>query len=183
VSGELSQSSLARLLLLSIALGFASALCYDVLRIRRKAINIPILPQFEDFLFMIAFGMAMAVIFFLKSSGRFRAFALAGALGGFCLYRKTLGRLVMAASDKIIGLIKLLIRRIILPPLKALEKVVLAALTRLKNVISALFGRIDRLIRQRETKRYIRKFAAAALDGFGDKIPKVKENKGKRKNK
>lgn len=89
----------------------------------------------------------------------------------------------MAASDKIIGLVRFLIRKVILPPFKALQSAVLRILKRIKNVFSALFSRIDRLIRQRETKRYIRKFAAAALDGFGDKIPKVKENKGKRKNK
>lgn len=170
-------------LVLSVCLGFVSAFWYDAFRIRRKAINIPILPHLEDFLFMLAFGAAMAVIFFVKSSGRVRAFAFAGALGGFYLYRKTLGRIVMAASDKIINLVKLIIKKIILPPLRALKRAVTAVLTRLKNTLSAIYRIIDLTLRRNRTKRYIRAFAEAALDGFGDKIPKIKENKRKRKNK
>ncbi len=170
--GELSQSSLGVMLLLSVGLGFVSALLYDALRIRRKAINIPILPHFEDFLFMTAFGAALAIIFFLQNSGRFRAFAPMGALGGFYIYRKTLGRLVMAASDRIINFIRLLIKKILLPPIMAI-----------KGAFSSLFYKIDLAYRRRATKKYIRAFAESAEDGFGDRLPKIKENKRKRKNK
>lgn len=123
----------------------------------------------------------MAIIFFVKGSGRVRAFAFAGALGGFYMYRKTLGRLVMAASDKIINFVKLIIKKIILPPLKVLKRVIMAVVARLKNALSALCRRIYLMIRRKTTKRYILAFAESALCGFGDKAPKTKENKRKRK--
>ena len=168
--GELSQSALGVMLLLSVCLGFVSALCYDALRIRRKAIKIPILPHFEDFLFMILFGAALAIIFFMQNNGRFRAFALAGALGGFYLYRKTLGRLVMAASDKIINFTRFLIKKLFLPPITAV-----------KGAISSIFYKIHLAVRRRETRKYISAFAKDAACGFGDSLPKIKENKRKRK--
>ena len=176
MSGELSQSSLALMLLLSVALGFVGALVYDVFRIRRRAIKIPILPHFEDFLFMLAFGAVMTVILYIQNSGRLRWFNFAGALGGLYLYRKTLGRPIMAAADKIISFVRFLVRKFVLPPIRAVKNTV-------KRAASKVYTTVWLCIRRKSTKRYVRAFTESALCAFGDGSVKIKENKRKRKNK
>ncbi|MBQ1226440.1 MAG: spore cortex biosynthesis protein YabQ, partial [Clostridia bacterium] len=116
--GELSHLALAQLLFLSIAFGFFAGALYDIFRIRRIALKIPILWHFEDFFFMVFCGVTYAVLFYALNSGRVRGFAFVGGIVGLYIYRKTLGRLVMALSERIISFVKYILRKIILPPIK-----------------------------------------------------------------
>lgn len=180
MSGEIAQSSLALMLFLSVLFGFVAALAYDVFRIRRIAINIPILPHFEDFLFMIACAAVMSVIFFAQSSGRVRAFAFFGALGGFYIYRKTLGRLVMGAADKIIRLVKYLFGKIVMPPIRLVRRI----LKRLGRMLEKFFRALMLKIRKKKTDRLLCEFVNEASYGFGDKKYKRKPRKrGKKREK
>lgn len=164
--GELSHVTLAQILFLSVVLGFLAGALYDVFRIRRIAIKIPILWHFEDFFFMVFCGAIYAVLFYALNSGRVRGFAFAGAVVGLYIYRKTLGRLVMALSEKIIGCVKYIFRRIILPPIKFVAYAVKRALGVLLHVISLLFGKVYLKIERAKTKKHLRAFAKSASYGF-----------------
>ncbi len=179
MSGEISQSSLAVLLLLSVVFGFVAALLYDALRIRRIAINVPILWHFEDFFFMLGCGVVFSILFYVQSSGKVRAFAFAGGLGGFYIYRKTLGRLVMAASERIINFVKYIIHRVVLPPVNFVIKLLRRAAETVKRTLFAVLGKITLRAEKRRTAKQIKAFTEAALFGFGEKN-KNSRNKMKR---
>ena len=164
--GELSHTALAQLLFLSVVFGFVAGALYDIFRIRRIAIKIPIIWHFEDFFFMVFCGVVYAVLFYALNSGRVRGFAFAGGISGFYIYRKTLGRLVISLSEKIIGAVKYILRKIILPPIKFVTLAVKRALGALFHVISLLFGRIYLKIARIKTKKHLKAFAKSASYGF-----------------
>ena len=164
--GELSHIALAQLLFLSVIFGFFAGAFYDAFRIRRIALKIPLLWHFEDFFFMVFCGVVYAVLFYALNSGRVRGFAFAGGLVGFYIYRKTLGRLVMALSERIINSVKYIIRKIILPPIKFVIRVIKRVLCTLSHAISSVFGRIYLKIARNKTKKHLKAFAHSALYGF-----------------
>lgn len=128
---EISQFALARLYLLSILLGVGLGVVYDALRITRvffgvhysrratdrlKAIRLPFLQSkkeqkespllgtvifFEDLFFGIFCGISTILLFYTANNGKFRGLALLCTLGGFFLYRTTVGRVVMLFSEVI----------------------------------------------------------------------------------
>ena len=164
--GELSHLALAQLLFLSTVFGFFAGALYDVFRIRRIALKIPILWHFEDFFFMVFCGVTYAVLFYALNSGRVRGFAFLGGIVGFYIYRKTLGRLVMALSERIINAVKYILRKIILPPIKFVVRMIKRALGAVVHLISLIFGRIYLKIEGAKTKKQLKAFAQSALYGF-----------------
>ena len=64
MSGELSHILLAQLLFLSTLFGFLAGALYDVFRVRRIAVKIPLLWHFEDFFFMIFCVFWLILIYF-----------------------------------------------------------------------------------------------------------------------
>ena len=166
MSGELSHILLAQLLFLSTLFGFLAGALYDVFRVRRIAVKIPLLWHFEDFFFMVFCGAVYSLLFYALNSGRVRGFAFAGGIVGFYVYRKTLGRLVMALSERIINAVKYISRRIILPPIKFVIGLVKRAFGALFHVISLLFGSIYLKIARNKTKKHLRAFAKSASYGF-----------------
>lgn len=137
---EISQAVLARLYLLAAILGAGLGVCYDILRITRvflgvqysrratkklQSIQLPFLNHskkrtespllgtvifFEDLLFGLFCGIAMILLFYGANNGNFRFPAIITALGGFFLYRATLGKLVMLFSEVIAFFVEALIR-------------------------------------------------------------------------
>ncbi len=166
MSGELSHVALAQLLLLSLLFGFAAGALYDVFRIRRIAVKIPVLWHFEDFFFMIFCGVVYSLLFYALNSGRVRGFAFAGGIAGFCLYQRTFGRLVMSASEKIINFIKYIFRKIVTPPIKFVIRIVKRVLTLAAGLAAMVFGKIYLKIARSKTKKRLKAFAESAFDGF-----------------
>lgn len=170
MSGEIAQSSLALLAVLSAAFGFVAAMLYDVFRIRRIAINIPILWHFEDFFYMVACGVSLSVLFYAQSNGKVRGFAFALAICGFYIYRKTLGRLVMAMSERIIRFVKYILKKVVLPPINFVKKLLLRVLGFVKRIFVAIFKKVTLSYRRRKTQKQIKTFVEAAEHGFSEKI-------------
>lgn len=166
MSGELSHVLLAQLLFLSFLFGFAAGALYDIFRIRRIAVKIPLIWHFEDFFFMVFCGVVYSILFYALNSGRVRGFAFAGGIAGFCLYQRTLGRLVMSASEKIINFIKYVFRKIVTPPIKFVMRLVKRALTLAAGLVYMIFGRIYLKIAKAKTKKSVKAFEKSALDGF-----------------
>lgn len=172
--------------------GFFAGALYDAFRIRRIAVRIPILWHFEDFFFIVLSAVVFAVIFFIWSDGKVRAIAFGGAVLGFVTYRYTLGRLVMAASDRIIRFIKYIVKRILLPPVRFLISLIKKAFGALKGIFVLLWQRITLVFAKKRTKRELKAFSYAASRGFersarsdrnGQKRAKIKNKKQKQKTK
>ena len=128
---EISQFALAELYILAAIVGIGLGVCYDMLRITRvflgvhysrrakeklRDIRLPFLKAkkerkespilgtvifFEDLFFGLLCGVAMILLFYEANNGKFRFPAIICAMGGFFLYRATLGRLVMLFSEVI----------------------------------------------------------------------------------
>lgn len=127
------QTRLAEILLYSFLLGIFLGVVYDLFRIRRqlfsigsakKAANVQettnricliedVIIFFEDVFYSIICSVVVCIFLFYVNHGRFRVIALVGAGLGFLVYYKTVGRLVLFCSEKIVRFIRFLIGKII----------------------------------------------------------------------
>ena len=118
----LSLHAQARLFLLTILLGGGMGLVYDGLRVFRHGLpHKPFWVQLEDGLFWVAAVFLVFGVMLHASSGEIRFFSIFGLFGGMGLYFLTLSPFVMAASDRILRLIKymiLLFFRIVFTPIR-----------------------------------------------------------------
>ena len=118
----LSLHAQARLFLLTILLGGGMGLVYDGLRVFRHGLpHKPFWVQLEDGLFWVAAVFLVFGVMLRASSGEIRFFSIFGLFGGMGLYFLTLSPFVMAASDRILRLIKymiLLFFRIVFTPIR-----------------------------------------------------------------
>lgn len=153
----------------SMALGVLLGLVYDILRIRRIAFAptasfgraqapIPLTawdgkPQrrsvagtlllfVEDLLFAFFAAILFLLLFYSLQDGVVRWFAFAGAGLAFCLYRLTIGRLLMRLSDRIVWAVRTVLlwlwRRLVRP----LLWVLLAPLRLLYQKLSLALRRV-----------------------------------------
>ena len=118
----LSLHAQARLFLLTILRGGGMGLVYDGLRVFRHGLpHKPFWVQLEDGLFWVAAVFLVFGVMLHASSGEIRFFSIFGLFGGMGLYFLTLSPFVMAASDRILRLIKymiLLFFRIVFTPIR-----------------------------------------------------------------
>lgn len=104
---EISMSQQCLFFVCSILLGCAVGLFYDAFRIIRIAVrHSAVTVFFEDLLFCAVTCCALILTIFCANYGVVRWFSILGCLGGFMLYRETVGRAVVGAAELIIGFIK-----------------------------------------------------------------------------
>ncbi len=78
----------------SFLMGILITVLYDILRILRRILPHNILAvSVEDFLYWIVCSLLVFVMLIRENNGILRWFAVAGAMIGMMLYKKTLGRL------------------------------------------------------------------------------------------
>ena len=179
-----SQEKLLHILLYSLVVGVFLGVVYDIFRVRRisyalsdnvsrtKNIRDKIEGMFiilEDTLFFLICSVVMSIFMFYMNSGKFRAIAFFGALCGFIVYYKTVGRLVIACSKYIIGFIKYILRKIY-------SIFLLPLLHILRFLITMIVGRLIIYV-----FTYIKMNRDLILANNGFDILK-KTNKGSRKN-
>lgn len=148
---EFSQLQLARALLWSCAAGAALGALYDVFRIlrialgRRMSVWLMLVIFWQDVLYALLAGCAMAVFLFCANEGRVRVFLLAGALSGFLAWFFTVGRLLMALAERIIFAVKwvvgLLLSVTVLPLLRLTRFLARQCAALLSRWTSAAFDR------------------------------------------
>lgn len=114
--------------LLSIALGAALGVCYDVFRIVRIAVpNPPAVIVAEDLAYAVICTVATFLFFLTIDCGQIRLFVLFGEVIGFVLYYCTIGVLVLGVSRRIIGVVHFVcgvVWRVLLRPVwVVLEKI------------------------------------------------------------
>ncbi|MBE6671491.1 MAG: hypothetical protein E7593_04730 [Ruminococcaceae bacterium] len=126
------QSRLAQMLVYSFVLGVFLGVVYDVFRIRRLAFYCEkntettasifhrqrmfieeIVIFIEDVLFWLISTVSMCIFIYYVNSGRFRGVALIGAVIGFFVYYKTIGKVVMLLSGCIINFLRAAFRLLI----------------------------------------------------------------------
>lgn len=130
----ISRESFLPFLIVSLIFGFVLGAFYDVARIRhiafrrsvKKAVKIAdaIIIFFEDVIFFVFAAIGIILISYKLHYGIIRWYAVGALALGFFIYRKTLGVLIMAISEKIINIIcRILLfikRRVILPAFRGI---------------------------------------------------------------
>ena len=109
---EISREAFLPFLVFSFLSGVVLGALYDVLRIRRMATRRAgkhrldlVLTFFEDVIFCLLATVTMILVTYKLYYGIPRWYAYAAFALGFFLWQKTVGRLIMKLSDKIIDLI------------------------------------------------------------------------------
>ncbi len=166
---NVSQGRLLYILFVSLVLGVFLGVVYDVFRIRRISYSVgkeklkknnirerieTAIIAFEDVLYSLICSIVVCIFIFHTNSGKFRALALFGALSGFYIYYKTVGRLVIACSERIIRFVKYILRKIytiFLLPLLHIVKFLI------KITIGRLFSIVFTYIRLRSDMRLAEK--------------------------
>ena len=128
-------------LLYSIVFGFCTGIFYEFFRLIRIALpHSKTIIFIEDFIYsaiaVLLYGVFVFCSATLCSAGTVRWFSVFGSVLGFIIYFLTLGKLVFKLSDKIIGLIKKILKtvtKIMFYPLKKIANRVILLSKKLKN--------------------------------------------------
>ncbi len=130
---EISREAFLPFLVFSFLIGIALGAIYDFFRIRRKAARRAgktrldfVLTLFEDVAFCLFSAVCMILATYKLYYGIPRWYAYGACALGFLLWQKTVGRLMMKLSDKIIDLVSralsLLKRRAVMPAWSHIKK-------------------------------------------------------------
>ena len=175
----LSQQSLLCLLAGAFLLGFAVGAVYQLFLIRRAAFVKMQIPRLlsvlwlnlEDFLILVATGFAVTVLFYAVVSGVPRLMAIpALGLGLFC-WRITLGRLINGATDRILGLVARLVRRIQVRLFQPVER-------KIRGIAHGLWKCwTDQITRRRQAR--MQKQAETQTADYGDWLERVLLTEGR----
>ena len=95
---ELSQKTLAWLIMSSALMGYLAGLVYELPRLRRHAVRLgkiaeAVLVSIEDVCFFVVWSAFFCILLYAGSNGEVRIEAIFAQLAGFLMFRKTLGRL------------------------------------------------------------------------------------------
>lgn len=101
---EITVTEQTWMFVMSIALGAALGVCYDVFRILRIALRHPTgVVLAEDILFSVVCAAASFLYMLSADRGQLRVFVLVGEVVGFAIYYCTIGTLVIGLSKRIIA--------------------------------------------------------------------------------
>ena len=167
----LSQRTLALLLVYGAVVGFGLGALYDGLRILRmtlgepvgagkRALPLTVLLLVEDVVFALAATVAFILLCYYVNDGQIRAPAALGLCGGFFVYRHTVSRLLLRVADRLICLVKHLLRRIAVTLLRWVTMP-------LRALWAVSAGRWLKMHRERATEKQIRELTEQAAHGFG----------------
>lgn len=153
---EITVAGQTWIFLLSIVLGAALGICYDVLRILRVAFAHAIAVVFaEDILFSVVCATATVLFTLGVDRGRIRAFVLIGEAMGFILYYCTVGVLVLGVSKSVIAGIKWLwgwIFRLLFAPILRIVKYFYCFLVKIMKFLAFYLK-----IKTKNSKCYLKK--------------------------
>ncbi len=102
-------------------------------------IVINILTFITDVLYFIILAVALSIFYYYTSDGEFRAYVLLGIAAGFCVYRLTLKRVVLAilvVLADVINYIFDLVAYVFCTPFVLIYKLVKCIFIKIRNVVS-----------------------------------------------
>ena len=200
---ELSQLALLRLYLLAVLLGVFLGVIYDILRIsrvflgvrysrrafrslyekklpyikmsgeRRESPFLGTLIFFEDLFFGVFCGVSTILLFYAANNGNFRFLVLVCILGGFFLYRGTIGRPIMLASELIAYGVEAVFRYAVFIgwlPVRILIKC-------LGVTVGRLWVTLQSALQRRDRRRYTKRQKKINERCAGGLIPQDNQNK------
>lgn len=157
---EISREAFLPFLVFSFIIGVLLGPVYDIFRIRRKAVRRMkrmkldfVLTFIEDILFSIFASVTLILVCYKLYFGIPRWYSYASAISGFFVWRITLGKLVMALSDKIIAGISVMLAfiraRLLAPIFRLINGTArrLSGKVALKRAISYTKAREKKLLR------------------------------------
>ena len=126
------------LLFSSLLLGFLFGLYYEVFRLIRLALpHSSLAVGVEDLLFFLPVSLVYILFCYAFSSGLIRWFSILALFLGFLIYLCTLGKILLFFSDKIIllikGILKAFFRFLILPIYNVFKNITIYLFTRIKS--------------------------------------------------
>lgn len=140
----------ANLFLIFVINGVIIGLLFDVFRILRKSFKTSdLLTTVQDILFWILTGIIVIYSIFTFNSGEIRFFMFVGIFIGVLLYILLLSNYIIKISVKIITILKIVILKIIIAPIRKICK---TGKNILKKPIIFCFINIKKTIRQIGTK-------------------------------
>ncbi len=122
----------------SFLLGFCLGFSFEVFRFLRLALPHPtVLVMIEDLLFCLPASFCYLLFTFAFSDGTVRYFSVCGAFLGFWIYFQTVGKVILFFSDRILRLIRFILRfcfrAFLLPPFLVFKKITNSLFTKLKK--------------------------------------------------
>jgi spore cortex biosynthesis protein YabQ len=134
-------------LICSFAAGIILGAIYEIFRLRRMAISFTragkagiadtVITALEDVIFLIFCAVVMILIAYKLNYGIPRWYSYTAAILGVILWRRTAGRLVLKLADKIISLVKRVLKtvfgRILLFPIRCVLKFIGKQILKIEN--------------------------------------------------
>lgn len=109
----LSLATQTKNFLLSLGFGFIMGIFYDLFRIVRISISkSKIATVFSDILYCIFLGFSLMLFCLTVNEGEIRFYLLLGSLAGFFVYYFSLGVIIFSFSERLITLIKKIIKSV-----------------------------------------------------------------------
>ncbi len=146
----LSLNEQAKIFLMSIILGLISGAVYDGIKIFRIAIkHNNIFVQIEDAIFWVAMAFFVFSVMLSRNFGEIRFFNIIGIFSGMTFYIFTISPIVVGFSEKIINVIKYVLRlftTIILTPLRLLYIVIGKPIVKTSFVAKQRLGKVLHLV-------------------------------------
>ena len=126
------------LLFSAVTLGFFIGLYYEIFRFLRLALpHTSLLVGIEDLLFFLPVTLTFLFFCYAFSDGVIRWFSLIGTFLGFLLYLLTLGKLLLFFSDKILSLVRKILkgiyRHVLRPVFNVFKNITIYFFTKLKK--------------------------------------------------
>ena len=146
---EISREAFLPFLVASIIFGVIFGAVYDLFRIRRKALPVRsraaeyILIFFEDVIFSLFVSVCLILLCYKTHFGIPRWYSYAGSALGFYLYRRTLGKIVMGLTEKLISLTKKGL-------LQLKKRLFMPVFRRLKTLFGRLFKALKEKIKRKD---------------------------------
>ena len=112
VSVILSMQGQAFIFLAAVITGFLCGFIFDAFRILRRIFRHgSVLTQIEDIIFWVLAALIVFYMMFITNSGELRGFGILGVFLGMVLYFASISRLVISCANKIIEMIKKVLRK------------------------------------------------------------------------
>lgn len=92
-------------LIISLALGIVMGIYYDALNLIRLILSNKVISFLTDSFFTLSYGLSIIIATYAKNAGAFRWYSFVASLLSFCLYRISIGKIIIKGEFLIVSCI------------------------------------------------------------------------------